>query len=279
MSLPTFLLIGAMKAGTTTLWSRLREQPGVHMSEEKELDFFVAEKQWRRGVSWYEAQFGDVPAGTHAIGEASTNYSKFPLFGGVPGRVHGVLPDIRLVYLLRHPVERMRSHWLHARSIGWERRPFGRAISRDPQYVDISRYAFQLEQWLPYVPREHILVETTEHLHADADAVLARVLSFVGVDAPVVTGTDVRAHTAEERSMPRRAVARALRSIPGAGRVAQLAPEPLRRRYGEATTLQLDRAATALSPEHEAELVDRLRPDLVRLRDIVGGDFDAWGLV
>jgi hypothetical protein len=278
MTLPTFLVIGAMKAGTTSLWSALREHPAVFMPDEKELDFFVAEKRWPLGVDWYRSQFAAAPASAAAIGEASTNYSKHPLFAGVPARAASVLPDVKLVYLLRHPVERMRSHWRHARSAGWETRTFARAIEHDPQYLDVSRYAHQLEQWLAVVGRDRVLVETSERLRDDPADVMAGVHRFLGVgEAPSAVGVR-RVHAADELAPPRRALARSLRTLPGSSTLARLVPERVRRAYGRATTITLDPRATSLDPAHESEVVDRLRPDLVRLRELVGGGFDAWGL-
>jgi hypothetical protein len=248
------------------------------MAEEKELDFFVAEKAWQRGVSWYEAQFAAAPPSAVAIGEGSTNYSKHPLFTGVPPRAVSVLPDVKLVYLLRHPVDRMRSHWLHARSAGWETRPFGRAVARDPQYVDVSRYGMQLEQWLEHVPRERVLLDTAERLRADPVAVLTDILRFLGVDAPVADRPTTRVHTAEELAPPRRAVARTLRSIPGARRLAGVVPEPIRRAYGKATTAELDPSGATMPATQETEVLELFGQDLRRLRALVGEPFDAWGL-
>src|SRR5437660_1291673 len=85
-TLPTFLVIGAMKAGTDALWKYLRGHPQVHMAPTKELDFFAEELNWRRGLGWYEGQFEGAGAAV-AIGEASTSYSKHPTHPGVPERI------------------------------------------------------------------------------------------------------------------------------------------------------------------------------------------------
>jgi hypothetical protein len=271
-------VIGAMKAGTTSLWEYLRGQPSVFMAEAKELDFFVAEKEWSRGAEWYEQQFAAAPATAIAVGEASTNYSKHPLFDGVPARAVALLPDVKVVYLVRQPLERMRSQWLHARSAGWESRSFARAVAQDPQYVDVSRYAHQLEQWLAHVPRERLFVETSERMRDDPFVAMGAIMRFLGIDDAVVLA-DHRVHTADQLPPARRALARSLKASPTASRAARFVPQALRRAYGRATTTPVDRSAATLPPEQEASILDGLRPDLARLREIVGGDFDAWGLV
>ncbi|MDQ4058746.1 MAG: sulfotransferase, partial [Actinomycetota bacterium] len=76
-TVPNFLIIGAMKAGTTSLYHYLRSHPEVFMPAVKELDFFVEDINWRRGLSWYRRQFASAPPEARAVGEASTNYSKY----------------------------------------------------------------------------------------------------------------------------------------------------------------------------------------------------------
>ena len=89
--LPTFLVIGAMKAGTTSLYHYLRDHPQVFMPETKEVNFFNPRRNWHRGMTWYEEQFSAAPPGTVAVGEASTSYTKYPEVDGVPV---GVLAEL-----------------------------------------------------------------------------------------------------------------------------------------------------------------------------------------
>jgi hypothetical protein len=274
VTLPTFLVIGAMKAGTTSLWAYLRAHPEVFMPAEKELDFFVAEKAWGRGLDWYRGLFAPGAA-ARARGEASTNYTKHPLFAGVAERIARVLPDARLVYLVRHPIERIRSHYAHAVAAGWERRPLGRALREEPQYLDVSRYAHQLTEYLRYFDRSQLLVVGAEQLRDDRAATLRRVLAFIGVD-PTVAPAGLEA---EHHPTPRvrRPFAEALRRVPGASTVARLAPAPLRRAYARVATA--DPEALRIPRRVERELTAVLREDVAALREIVGpGVVDGWGI-
>src|SRR5215210_7255111 len=106
--LPDFLVIGAMKAGTTTLYNHLRGHPDIFMTSYKEPEFFVAEKTWGRGTAWYQRLFADAPDAAR-LGEASTSYSKCTEFTGVPERIHSLIPDVQLLYVLRHPIARIES--------------------------------------------------------------------------------------------------------------------------------------------------------------------------
>ena len=113
--LPNLIVIGAAKCGTTSLHAYLDEHPEIAMSREKELHFFVDRKNWGRGIEWYEAQFD---ASAPVRGESSPGYSAYPLYEGVAERMARVVPDAKLVYLVRDPVERVVSHYTH-RTVNW----------------------------------------------------------------------------------------------------------------------------------------------------------------
>ena len=158
--LPNFLVIGAMKAGTTSLWHYLRTHPQVFMPDVKEV-MLRSSAQLGRGVAWYESQFQGATDGQTALGEASTSYTKFPVVRDVPARIASILPDVRLLYVLRNPIERMQSHYLYALSRGKERLPIERAFAEDPTYLDISRYGFQLEQYASYFsPQQFLFIDS-----------------------------------------------------------------------------------------------------------------------
>ncbi|HVL89066.1 MAG TPA: sulfotransferase [Actinomycetota bacterium] len=184
--LPTFLIIGAMKCGTTSLYHYLREHPGVFMPEVKAPEFFAGGAHWRRGIDWYRGLFAAAKPGTRALGEASNVYAKYPRYRGVPERIALAVPGVKLIYAIRDPVERIRSHWQTRASEGSERRPLHEAAFADPIYLDYSRYAMQIEQYLPVFPREQIMVIRAEDLRDDRIGTLARVYEFIGVDPAFV---------------------------------------------------------------------------------------------
>ena len=103
-TLPTFLVIGSMKCGTTSLHDYLARHPDVFMSAVKEVNFFVLERTWDKGIDWYRAQF----YGRYQVrGEASQNYTKRHEFEpGVAERIRSLLPNVKLIYIVRDPVAR-----------------------------------------------------------------------------------------------------------------------------------------------------------------------------
>lgn len=116
--LPGLIVIGAMRAGTTTLYHHLSNHPEIGMSRMKETDFFVPKMNFPLGMSWYQSQFDP---GYSIYGEASPNYAMCHLWRGVPARIHSILPDVRLIFLARDPVDRLVSHYHHAWSTGTAR--------------------------------------------------------------------------------------------------------------------------------------------------------------
>jgi hypothetical protein len=182
MSLPNFLVIGAMKAGTTSLYHYLKVHPQVFMSPTKELDFFVEELNWARGLDWYKRQFEYATHDRVALGEASTSYTMYPHYQGVPERISKNLPEVRLIYVVRSPIDRIRSQYQHNVITGTERRSIDEAVFENPVYINCSRYAFQIEQYLEYFSRERLLIITSERLDRDRLASTRRIFEFLGVD-------------------------------------------------------------------------------------------------
>jgi hypothetical protein len=275
--LPTFLVIGAMKAGTTSLYEYLRAHPDVFMATPKELHFFPESKQWPLGVDWYAAHFADG-AGAKARGEASPSYSQADQFPGVAARVATVVPDVQLVYLVRDPVQRLRSMYLHELASGRETLPIERAVREKRLYVESSRYAAQLDEYLPYVPRERIHVMTNEALKRDRTGELRRLYRFLGVDDAFVPPNvaEERGHTTDKRV--RKPAWRALQRQPLYQAVVDRLPQGVRAYGRKLATEPIDVDASRLPPDLEAELRAEFAPDVARLREFLGDDFDGWGI-
>ncbi len=270
--LPNFFVIGAMKAGTTSLYEYLFAHPNVFLpTETKEPAFFA--RNWRRGEGWYRSLFAGAGDAV-AVGEASTSYTKYPTITTVPDRMASVVPEARLIYVVRHPIERMQSHWAWLVVHGTERRPIDEALLEEPAYAAVSSYAMQIERFLPHYGLDRLLLIRSEDLRSEREATLQRVFEFLGVD-PVFRVPDV--HQEFNRSAGRRsggAFVRAARRIPLAGRVSAAAPEALKR----ALIREASAPDTTLRPETERELAERLADDVRRLREFMGPDFDGWGI-
>ena len=124
-TLPNLLVIGAGKCGTTSLHYYLGLHPQISMSYVKELNFFVKEHKWRRGVKWYQSNFS---GSARIYGETSPAYTNYPVFSGVPERIYSTLPLAKLIYLVRDPLKRIFSHYIQCYANRKEDRPFQVAL-------------------------------------------------------------------------------------------------------------------------------------------------------
>ncbi len=198
--LPNFLVLGAQKAGTTALYEYLRRHPQITGPSWKEVSFF--DRHWARGESWYRGNFPNL-ARTRGklVGEASPSYVFHPL---APQRVQEVVPESRLIVLVRNPVDRALSQYNHEVALGREPLPFEEALdaeeerlrgeqermTADPRYFSREwwshtykargRYAEQLERWLAVFPREQLLLLPSDDLGSDPARAHAQVLEFLG---------------------------------------------------------------------------------------------------
>ena len=273
--LPTFVVIGAMKGGTTSLAEYLGAHPDVFMATPKELDFFS--NYWECGPAFYE-RFFEGAGDSRARGEASPRYSRSPKYPDVPGRMAALIPDVRLVYLLREPVERIRSVYAHWYYEGHEHRPLEVAVRERPEYIDSSRYAYQIDHYLECFDREQLLVLDSDRLKTDRAATLREILEFIGVDPDAeIPNLADEFNVSAQRTQPIPA-GRAFRNALERVHVRQFIPSRLRA-AARHTVLErpIKAPTTEMSPAFEAEIWAELEPDLRRLRELVGPDFDLWG--
>ena len=184
--LPDFLIVVAAKSGTSSLFSYLCAHPALFGSTPKEPCFFDPEVNLDRGLGWYRGLFADAEP-WQLCGEASTNYTRFPQVQGVPERIKATLPDAKLIYLMRHPVERAYSHYVHAfTKEEYPREPFDLSFeafsAAYPRCLDGSDYALQLGRYFEHFPREQVLLLFYEDLERDPGALCREVFEFLGVD-------------------------------------------------------------------------------------------------
>jgi hypothetical protein len=200
-SLPQAMIIGAMKCGTSSLHNYLTQHPGVIAPLRKEVHYF--DVRFAQGERWYRANFGRV-------GEPGLNLDSSPYYLAhplAPQRAHALVPEAKLIVLLRDPVRRAYSHYWHERHKERETLSFEEAIAAEParlgddeqrlargeirqsrahqhfSYLARGRYAEQLERWWRHYPRERLLVLRFEELARDPLAVLDRTLEFLGLSS------------------------------------------------------------------------------------------------
>ena len=264
-----FFIIGAMKAGTTSLYKYLAGHPQLYASPRTEPRVFrdpADPASLRTAFLDLFAGHGNEPW----CFEGSTAYTKYPRFPGVPQRLRSVVPDARFVYLVRNPVERTWSQYVHNLAHGRETRPFARALVTSPQYLDISRYHLQLQQYCEVFPRDRILVQVFEDMVRDPLATVRAVCGFLGIDTSYTPPT----RAAYNRSSEKRAAPRPLRMIKTLG-VDEMVPWRVRQ-WLRAAGAPLPDKKMGLTPELRAMVIEALRPDTEAFFQLYGRRVEAW---
>jgi len=293
--LPDFLVIGAMKGGSTTLWGMLARHPQLFMCEPKEPQFFSRPERWPGGLPEYQALFAGA-APEQLVGEASTCYSRWPHYGDVAGRIADVLPNAKLIYQLRHPVERAYSHYRHAMEERVARATgpvisFADALSEIPEILDASRYRTQLAQFLARFPRERIHVLTLDELRAEPERSWSELQKFLGVSELDVEGglpVDNPSGTKVARGGMRRVIRRVKR-LPGWRALKQLVPRGARRgvrgwllrpeiarRFQRARMREHSESVEPLEADLRRQLTERLESETRALEEFLGRSLPEW---
>lgn len=195
--LPTFIIIGAQRGGTTSMYNYLAQHPQIRTPHAKELHYFSL--YYRRSLDWYRGNFPSL-----APGEVSFEATPLYLFDErVPPRVAADLPETKFMVLLRNPVSRAYSQYQHNRKHGIEPLSFEDAIAAEPErlahgsqtdtyfsrrmrrlygYLERGQYAVQLRRWFDVIDPSRFLILRSEDLYRDPQATLDVALGFVGVE-------------------------------------------------------------------------------------------------
>lgn len=193
---PDFLIIGAQKSGTSTLYELVQTHPNI-VKKKGETRFF--DRNFEKGITWYQHQFAERPSPHHLIGDKSPAYLFNPF---VPARVKELYPHVKIIVILRNPVDRAYSHYWHEVRLHYEHLPFQRAIEEEPKrlegtidqlangngnckefyhfsYLSRGIYVEQINRWLKYFPEEQMLIITLDDLRNDPEKILKKILTFL----------------------------------------------------------------------------------------------------
>jgi hypothetical protein len=297
LTLPNVLVIGAQKAGTTSLHYYLGLHPQISMSHPKELDFFIdksalgegcqlrdsreiaianlSEGNWSSGLQWYSEHF-DAQAPVR--GESSPNYTAPWFLPAAAERIQSTIPDVRLIFVVRDPIERMISQYMHYVASGQESRDIATAFGDpDGMYTTRSLYHAQLEHYLARFPVGHILITAQEDLLRRRRATLREIFEFLEVD-PNFWSQNVERLRQQSAAKGQvwRLWDRAHRITGGA--LDRYVPYGLRWRVSKRLARPSADRRPSVDPELRQTLVARFREDVARLREVASRDFREWSL-
>lgn len=232
-------LIGAMKSGTTTLYHYLVQHPQIAPNQyQKEPEFFSRTDEPENPTPYFQ-QYLPRPFIRQIALDASTGYTKRPAFPDVAQRLKTLSGRKHFIYMLRHPIDRLESHLAHNLANGEAQLGPGGALPDITHHLAVSSYAYQLDAYRAAFPEAAFKIIPFERLKTDP----------IGLTQEICTHLDID---------------------PGFA-FSELAPQNTRSR-------KADVQAFRLSPEQRHDIAERLRPDILRLRDTYGFDIAPWGL-
>lgn len=186
--LPNFLIIGSQKAGTSSIYEILKKHPQIYMSPIKEINFFTNNKRFKYGIRYYEKFFQDAPLNKKAVGEATPGYICHP---DVPKKIRRYLPNIKLILIVRNPIDRAYSQYWHNRRVLSEELTFNETIkiALNDTYLPGKRGYFSrgiyikfINAYLAYFDLNQILVMVFDELRDNPKIFFKKIFNFLGVD-------------------------------------------------------------------------------------------------
>jgi len=296
MTWPDFIVIGAPRSGTTSLHSYLGEHPRVHMSRIKEPNYFLfdgdpprfggpgGEMTARDSIHLerdYRALF-EEGAGATARGESSPKYLSTP---GTAGRIAGTLPDVKLLAILRNPVDRALSDFALRVRDGWEPcATLEEALEDEPKrlrenwslglYLERGFYARQLAEYFDAFPAEQIRIYLHEDLHERSDWLFEDIFEFLGVDAAFRPKME---ETLNVSGSIRNPLLRTIwtRTNPVKDLLRPLLPRRVRRSVSNYFITRPKRKLES-PPSLRARLLEEYRADMEKLQEMIGRDLSGW---
>ncbi|HBQ99866.1 MULTISPECIES: sulfotransferase [unclassified Roseofilum] len=220
MTLPNFILLGAAKSGTSSVWNYLKQHPQVFISNPKEPNFFVFEgmklppllgpeppeilrkRLYQNTITDWQSyqQLFDKVSGESAIGEASVRYLYFPQ---APEKIKNYIPNVKMIVMLRNPVDRLYSHYvMNIRhlleplsledALAQEKERINNRWGWDWHYTQVGMYSEQIKRYLDYFPPEQLKIIVYDDFRQDPLGTMKEVYQYLGVDDTFVPNVEGR---------------------------------------------------------------------------------------
>jgi hypothetical protein len=267
---PDFIVIGAMKSATTTLHEQLARQPGFFMSRPKEPNFFSDDPVFARGIDWYRSLFRDAGPGD-LRGESSTHYTKLPKYPRAVERMVRALPTVKLIYVIRHPIDRLISHYVHERSVEGITVGIDEAIDAHPELIDYGLFSVQVRPYLDAYGPENVLPVFFDRLVAEPQAELERICRFLGFAGTPAWDASLKPQNVGSERLRRSVLREALVQAPVLSAIRRrFVPKPWTEPVKALWRIKDERPR--LARDVEERLIDAFDPDLVRLGRWLGID-------
>ncbi|HKZ29722.1 MAG TPA: sulfotransferase domain-containing protein [Acidimicrobiia bacterium] len=285
MALPNFMLIGAGKAGSTSLWHYVVQHPDVFPPKQKEPSYFWTDKHSRPGKAETLEAYQSLFEGSEsykAVGDASPTYL---VDENAPHEIRKMIPDVKLIAILRDPCARAFSEFMmHRMRQDEPERRFLDAVAADPSrpidhrlnYIETGLYHKHLSRYLSVFPAGQLKVVLNDDLKGEPKEVMKDVFEFLGLDADVAIDTDVEFNVS---GVPKiKALHWLLTKNHSIKRgLLPLLPKGLIKSLRRAKNANLERQF--MTPQERAALLPSFEADILELEKLLGRDLSHWRTV
>ena len=273
--LPDFIGVGPGKTGTNTLFQWLREHPSICVPKHvKGTRFF--DRFFNRGMEWYTDFFSHCPDG-HIVGEISETYFSNPK---VPERMYANIPDVKIIVVLRNPVDRTFSEYSQLCKLGLMSGSFEACLKTHDNLISDNFYYDHLNRYLKYFPRENVLVLLFDDLKKDPALFIERIYKFLGVDStfsPESLPIRLNSYAKARFDLINRIAFRIIwllrklnsQKIIAFGKKSKLVNEILFKQHGSSER-------PVMSFETREYLQDIYQQEIEKLSDLIGKDLSGW---
>lgn len=277
MNKPNLFIVGAQKCGTTRLSYLLSQHPDIFISSLKEPELFNLEVPSAERIDRYEKLFSDV-SGAKIVGEASTVYSRVGRFPGTAQRIHQFNPSARIIYMVRHPLDRIESAWVQCRSEEREMSSnFCHALRTAPDLLDSTLYWKQLNCYRQFFTDDNILLFFFEDFIKNERAFVEQCFEFLGVDASETIAFDEKERNSFQGKKQAKPLLDLLRSMPLYEQLRHLLPKGSKHKL-KRSLMQSIESKPQWDRDTLCWAINQVEGDMRELLRYAGKEEDYWKL-
>ena len=271
------LIIGAMKCGTTSLFSYLAQHPHISACRKKEPSFFSKNSNWSKGFDWYKTQWDWEPTEHKIALEASTSYTRIPTRLNAAEKIYTIKAKFKFIYIIRNPIDRIESHYTHGHALGFPeaQKPISEVIDSD--LITTSQYAKQIEEYYKRFSADTILLLNFEDLKTNPLNQVKKVCQFLDIDPDYNFQEIGIRHNANEGRIGYDPLWRSLRHIKLLRSMAQAISVKQKQMLHSFFGRQIE-GKFKLSTAQKDFILSELREDLRKLSLVYGVDVSRWGI-
>lgn len=268
-----FIIPGAMKCGTSTLSKILSEHPQVSFSDPTEPNFFSHSKDWRSEVSKYHGHFEKKDGVIY--GEKSTGYTKYPFFNlNIWEDIYEYNKEMKFIYLVRNPIDRVISHYMHSYQRGYTKSSLEKAIIEESEFIDFGRYYTQIKPYIDRFGIQNVLIVDFEDLMKSRVSVLKEVAFFLNIDFAGFQGYRSIHQNATIGKKIHHHKYDWIKRAPI--HVGKFVPKFLKKLIRRILAREGFDKKPELHPDHRKVIINRLRLDILALNEICDHRFTKW---